>query len=239
MDRKLLPSVRETYTDQYSLVEQPGYGLRLLEEYRGLYTAALAQIGGSSGLVLGVTSPMPREGKTTVATNVAGALAADLEKQVLLTSCAFSSGDTAAEGQHVRPGLADYVNEPDRDLDDLLVRTPLPNLSVLFPGIRPDNPSRLLRSDRMREAITGFRQRFDITVVDLMPMLSASDSQVMAALMDGIVLVVGLGDTPIGAVQRAVRMMPAGRLVGIAANRAQPILPPWLTRLVGGSEWAA
>lgn len=237
MDRKLLPSLRETFTDQHSLLEPRSYGFRLLEEYRSLYTAALERTGSQASVVLGVTSPMPREGKTTVATNIAGAMAADLEKRVLLTSCAFSSAGPDTPSQPVRPGLAEFASDPTRDLDELLVRTPLSNLSVLFPGARPENPSRVLRSERMQQVIALFRERFDITVVDLMPMLSASDAQVMAGLMDGVLLVVGLGETSIGAVQRAVRLVPAGRLIGIAANRTQPVLPPWMTRILGGSEW--
>jgi protein-tyrosine kinase len=240
MKRENLPSVRETFTDQYSLIEQEDFGHRLLEEYRTLYTAAMGRLSREGGIVLGVSSPLPGEGKTTVATNIAGAMAADLEKRVLLTSCAFTSGEPQAQGnQRTHLGLADLIADPDQDLDQLIVRTPLPNLSVLLPGTRPDNPSRLLRSQRMAQALERLRDAFDITIFDMMPMLSASDSQVLAAQMDGVLLVVGLGQSGVDAVQRSVRMLGEGRLVGVAANRAHPLLPRWMLHFLGGGEWGA
>ncbi|MBI3948690.1 MAG: CpsD/CapB family tyrosine-protein kinase [Armatimonadetes bacterium] len=236
MNRMFLPSVRETYSDHQSLVELSESRRRLLEEFRGLYTAVLARMDRDRGIVLGVSSPMHGEGKTTVATNIAGAMAADLEKRVLLVSSVFHPADRRT-GE--RPGLAEYLADPARSLEELLVPTPLPNLHVLFAGAAPDNPSRLLRGERMRRTVTELRERFDITVVDLPPVLRASDTQVLAGMMDGILLVVGVGATSIWAAERAVKMLAGANLVGIAANRAQSELPQWLARWIGGNEWVA
>lgn len=240
MNRTFLPSIRETYTDHHSLVELAESQRRLLEEYRGLYTAVLSRIGGESGVVLGVTSAMAGEGKTTVATNIAGAMATDLEKRILLTSCDFQGAATHGNGPDVvRQGLSEYVSGTLGSLDELLVATPLPNLSVLFAGQIPDHASRLIRGERMREALETFRQRFHVTVVDLPPVLRASDTQVLASCLDGVVLVVSLGECSKIAVERALRVLDGVNVVGIAANRVQPTLPRWLSQIVGGSEWAA
>lgn len=239
MSRMFLPSVRETYTDQHSLIEQADVSRRLLEEYRALYTAVLARIGQDRGVIIGVCSPTVRDGKTTVATNIAVAMAADLERRVLLAACTLQGAERPGQGQKAaHPGLSEYVGDPDQSLDDLLVRTPMMNLWVLFAGARPDNPSRLVRCERMRQALAEFRERFDITVLDLPPVLAASDAQVLASLADGVLLVVGLEHSTVDGVQRAVQALGGTPLLGIAANRLQPQLPRWLSKIVGSGEWA-
>jgi Mrp family chromosome partitioning ATPase len=81
MSDTILPSVRETYTDEHSLVEPGGVGGRVLDEYRTLYTSVLDHLGQDRGVVLGVCSPLGGEGKTTLATNIAFAMASDLERR--------------------------------------------------------------------------------------------------------------------------------------------------------------
>lgn len=242
MSRSLLPSLRETYTDCQSLLDKDGAERRpLLEEYRTLYTAMLARLGEQEKVVLGVASPLAREGKTSVATNLAYAMATDLGKRVLLVNAVFPNGEAGStEGERLHMGLAEYVADPEnRQLDELAIQTPFPDLCVLFAGSPQERPSRLIRSERMRTAISGFREQFDITLVDMPPLLATSDALVLASLMDGVLLVVSQGLCSREALERTVHLVGTNQVVGIAFNRVQPSVPRWLRRFLGGGEWAA
>jgi Mrp family chromosome partitioning ATPase len=207
---------------------------------RDLYTRILLDPALEQRGVLGITSAIDGEGKTTIATGLATTLASDGTLRVagcqtgtiLLLECNPGTPSMSQElGISETPGLMDYLQR-DCALEDAIRETEFPRLWVLPCGSRGSNFSVLVRTPLMREGMRRIRERFDFVIMDLPSVLRNSDIQVLAALTDRIVLVVRSGVTPTRLIRRAVGEMGAERLAGAILNAFRPDLPAWLDQLL-------
>jgi capsular exopolysaccharide synthesis family protein len=171
------------------------------ESYRGFRTSLLLA-SASSPKVIVITSSFAREGKTTTSVNLATVLA-QMGKPVLLADADLRRPrlQKVFRGK-MNLGLVNYLaaNIP---LEDVIQETQVPNLSVILSGPTPPNPSELLASDRMKQLIHEVRNKFAYVIFDSPPVMAVTDSIVLAAAADGVVLCVHGGATPRELVQRA------------------------------------
>ena len=165
--------------------------LSVSEAYRSLRTALL--LSSAEELeVVAVTSPGSGEGKTATSTNLAVVMA-QLGRRVLLID-----GDLRKPRIHEvfgvsnRTGLVNVLAGGE-DPSQVLRQTEVSHLSVIPSGPVPPNPSELLASDRMRELLERARSRFDFVVIDTPPVLAVTDSTVIGAAADGVVLCLSAG----------------------------------------------
>ncbi len=179
-----------------------------------------------------VSSGLPQEGKSFVATNLAISLARHKSSKVLLID-----GDMRRYTLHqllgceAHPGLADYlagkagVLEVMQRADD----TPgpentkpaiLPNLTFIPGGHGGDKAADLSGNPRFRELIETVSPYFDWIVVDSSPVLPVSDAVNMARACDGVLLVARAGVTKYPVAQRAQSEMKAARVLGFVLNAA-------------------
>jgi len=147
--------------------------------------------------VILVTSVNPSEGKTTVATNLAIALAGSAGSVLLIDADRHRARlHTILERSNDR-GLSELL-QADADsqgpaLRDCIVDTPIPNLYLLPNGkTLLQNPD-LLYSERMARLIDELRRQFDTVVIDTPPLLHLSDARIIGRLSDGMVLVLRAG----------------------------------------------
>jgi capsular exopolysaccharide synthesis family protein len=107
--------------------------------------------------------------------------------------------------------------------------TTVKNLFLLTAGTLPPNPAELLGSDRMQEVIAELQGAFDMVVFDTPPVLAASDGVVLAAGVDGVVLVVRAASTARGAAQHALRQLGAvgARVLGVVLNDPEGRMPTY------------
>lgn len=143
--------------------------------------------------VIGITSSVVSEGKSTTSMNLAYSLAESGRRVLLL------------EGDMRRPNVADHLGlKRSPGLSNLLTgmctmaeasqQSDLQkNLCVVCAGDVPPNPSELLASNRMANCIKSFSEHFDYIVLDLPPIMAVTDAVVSARLVDGLVLVVRSG----------------------------------------------
>jgi capsular exopolysaccharide synthesis family protein len=190
------------------------------EAYRNARTSVMLSSGaGAPPRVLLVTSSHAGEGKTTSAVNLAVTLAQTGERVALL-DCDMRKPrvhrvmDAANDG-----GMSTYLSG-NAPLAEVEQATRVPNLVVVAAGPVPPNPSELLGSVRMAEALEALRGRFRYVVIDSPPVLEVTDARVLASVADGVVLVVKGGETARGAVLHAKRMIQGvgGRLLGTLLN---------------------
>lgn len=171
------------------------------ESYRGFRTSLLLA-SASSPKVIVITSSFAREGKTTTSVNLATVLA-QMGKPVLLADADLRRPrlQKVFRGK-MNLGLVNYLaaNIP---LEDVIQETQVPHLSVILSGPTPPNPSELLASDRMKQLIHEVRNKFAYIIFDSPPVMAVTDSIVLAASADGVVLCVHGGQTPRELVQRA------------------------------------
>jgi polysaccharide biosynthesis transport protein len=148
--------------------------------------------GERAGVIV-VTSPEPGEGKTTVATNLAIALA-QIGRRVIIVDGDLRKPrldkifDTVCEG-----GLASLLEklDPVEDLvlSDFVRKTAIPNLTVLATKAANEGICTKLHSSRMRILLERLREEYDSVVIDSPPMLQIADARVLGWLADGVLLV--------------------------------------------------
>jgi capsular exopolysaccharide synthesis family protein len=103
--------------------------------------------------------------------------------------------------------------------------TPLAYIQVsshltILPSGPPDSaPMAGLTSNSMRSIISEARSQFDWVILDTPPVGLISDANLLASLAEGVLLVVGAGETPYAAVQRAVSEFGRERIMGVVLNR--------------------
>lgn len=139
-----------------------------------------------------VTSARPDEGKTFCAINLALPLAREKGLDVLLVDADFAKPEILSLlGLPGGPGLTDILGDAGVGLDACIIRTDVPNLSVLPAGQATNETTELLASARMKslcEELTTNRGR--IVIFDSSPALAVSSASVLAGLVGQTVLVV-------------------------------------------------
>jgi len=171
-----------------------------------------------------ITSSEPGEGKTTVASNLGIALT-QLGRRVLLIDA-----DMRRPSIHRAFDLADHFGlanclAENQDWHPGVQPTGVPGLDALVCGTIPPNPAELISSDHMRtllgEAVAGY----DFVILDSPPLLDVADSRILAALVEGILMVVKGGATPRELVRRAGAEArdAGGNVIGIVLNQINPL----------------
>ena len=145
------------------------------------------------GHVIGITSSLQAEGKSSTAVNTAYALAESGAK-VLLMDADLRRPSVAAKLNLARtPGLTNILVAKG-NYRELLQQNPIaPNMDVLTSGDIPPNPSELLGSNRMEKLILELTEAYDYIVVDLPPVNVVSDAIAMSRMLDGVIMVVRNG----------------------------------------------
>ncbi|MDP9371963.1 MAG: CpsD/CapB family tyrosine-protein kinase [Chloroflexota bacterium] len=209
---------------------------RVESRFRDLYTRVLMHTGVEGHTILGVTSPIDGEGKTTIATGLAIRLANDgalaeltgRAGSILVLECSRGNPEVGRElGIAATPGLLQYLGR-ECPLEAAIKQSTLPALSVLpLGGVSPNFPI-LIRTAAMQDLMERLRERFDLVVVDLPSAATSTDTQVLGGLADYLLLVVRSGVTPARVVRQALEEIDAEKLVGIVLNDHHADLPGWL-----------
>lgn len=140
--------------------------------------------------VIGVTSSLRGEAKSTTSVNLAYTLAEN-GKRVLLMEGDLRLPVLAKRLKlHKAPGLSNLLVGQNSGNEVLQNSGLLPNLKVIVAGAIPPNPAELLDSNPMEVTLQTMREFFDYVVVDLPPVTAVSDAMVVSRLLDGVVVVV-------------------------------------------------
>lgn len=175
------------------------------EAYRALRTSLFYSVVDEPPKVITVTSPGPREGKSTVCANL-GVVLSQANKRVLLVDC-----DLRKPVLHRIFGLRNIhgivtVLAGERIIPEVW-NEPLEGLKVITSGPLPPNPAEVLGSRRFSEFLGTVREAFDYVLVDAPPALLVSDPIVIATQADGVLLVLDAQGTRKEAVRRSVRAL--------------------------------
>ncbi|MBN1586820.1 MAG: CpsD/CapB family tyrosine-protein kinase [Candidatus Omnitrophica bacterium] len=167
----------------------------IAEQYKTLRTNLQALSAKQPIRTLGLTSAINSEGKTLTSINLAATMAQNDQKRIVLVDCDLRRGSIRQVlGLQEQPGVSEILSE-GYPLDQALVQTQIPNLTILPAGATPDNPTELLDSHRMRGLIKDLREQFDLAIFDTPPIIPLTDAGVLGANMDGMILVVQSGRT--------------------------------------------
>ena len=199
----------------------------LLESFRALrsnvqFTLVNKDTKASIGHKLLVTSSVPAEGKSYVASNLAIAMALDGRRVILVDADLHRPRVHVVFDLKKQPGLTDVL-VGETTIQKALQRVGIPGLRVLSAGTSPPNPAELLNSAAMDAALQALCYEADIVILDSPPMLATADAQVLSSKVDGVIYVMQLGRVARSAVQRAFELLKKANasVVGIVFNKVE------------------
>ncbi|MFZ3201672.1 MAG: CpsD/CapB family tyrosine-protein kinase [Candidatus Acidiferrales bacterium] len=170
-----------------------------------------------------VTSSIPREGKTFVASNLAQAIVCQPDHRVLLIDA-----DLRCSRLHVplgapsSPGLTDYLSGKADEMA-VIQQGPEGNLCFIPGGNSVTNPSELLSNGGIRKLLTRLAPVFDWVIVDSPPCMPVADASVLADICDGVLFVVRAGSTPSAVAHKACQELQGGTVAGVVLNGVEEV----------------
>jgi capsular exopolysaccharide synthesis family protein len=192
-----------------------------LESFRTL-RANIRFVTETPPRTLMVASAVPAEGKSTLVANLASAMAMAIDRNrvIILDADLRRPRQHRLFGLEPWPGLAEVL-AGTHTIADVLRPTTVANVMVLPAGSPPWNPMELLESDAMGTVLAELETLCDITLVDSPPILAIADGPVIAARMDGVLLLIGHGETKRRNVQQALHILGRSRakVLGTVLNR--------------------
>jgi capsular exopolysaccharide synthesis family protein len=170
--------------------------------------------------VIVVTSPLPSDGKSTIAANVAEALAASGQRVIALDCDLRRPSLSKIFGVPTTAGLTDVLSGR-AELNEML--QPVgdhPNLLMLGPGRIPPNPSEILGSRSFKELLAEVAEQAFV-IIDAPPVLPVTDAAVLANSADGVLVVASTQRTTYDQLGRTLDLIRRGHgnVLGVVLNR--------------------
>lgn len=178
-----------------------------------------------------ITSAIPREGKSTVALNLARA-SASMGKKVLLVDTDLRSTDCLTRSLNLGSSIGlRNILKSDGSISSFEYIQPLTleeNLFILTSGFEDlttyteqSDPSRLLATAKMRSLVDELRNHFDLVIYDLCAVIGFADVNLLASRTDGIIMVTGLGKIQTMALSEAMTQLKLCKapILGVAVNK--------------------
>ena len=189
----------------------------LAEEFRIVKRQLLLNASGAAtgkpldrGRMILVCSAQANDGKTFCAVNLALSLASERDHEVLLVDADVAKPEVLSTlGLEGGPGLMDALADPSINVENLIIHTDVPKLSVLAAGRQANNDTEMLASSRTKDILDGLAsanpQR--IVIFDSAPALAASPASVLALNVGQVVMVVRADRTTESELRDAVALV--------------------------------
>ena len=172
--------------------------------------------------VIGVTSSMRGEGKSTTAVNLSYVFAEKGSKVLLIDADLRIPSIAKKLDIESSPGLADLLRGKGTQITELKSHL-LDNWFVLPSGDIPPNPSELLGSSRMENTLNQLRDMFDYIIIDLPPVNIVSDAVSISSLISGMIIVIREEYTEKKELERCFRQLKLSNVnvLGCVMNEAK------------------
>ena len=215
---------------RHGLIHPEGQVTGLLEEFRIVKRRVLSSMrkareagAGPEAQRILVSSPLPEEGKSYSAANLAIALAAEKDSEVLLVDADFAKPSLLSMfGLPAGPGLMDVLANPEIALEDCVLRTDIAGLSVLPAGHHTNSDSEFLASNRTELVLDmltrGAPQR--VVIFDSPPALAASPAAELANHVGQAIVIARADKTGQSALEDALTLLSACPDIKLLLNAA-------------------
>lgn len=172
--------------------------------------------------VIGLTSCLPTEGKSTIAAGIASMMAQSGRRTILVDCDVRNPSLSRAMAPDAEVGFLEVVSG-HVSLAEAGLRDPRTKLAFLPTVLNRSarNPTEVLASQEAKIFIDSLKATFDCVIIDMAPLISTSDIRAAARIIDAYVLVIEWGATKMDAVQHAVRNAPAvqAKMIGAVLNK--------------------
>lgn len=192
---------------------------RAAECCRSIRTNILFSTADKPRKKLVVSSPRPKDGKTTTAVYLATTMAQSGQRVLLVDTDLRRPRLHKSLGVGRTPGLTNMILG-ESTAEDAIKNTEVPNLFVLTAGPNPPNPAELLLTSRFQAVLAELEQRFDRIIFDSPPLLAVTDAVVLTRAADGVILVLRAGQTTLDDAVHAARQLHdvEGEILGVVLN---------------------
>ncbi len=168
--------------------------------------------------VVQVTSALPEEGKTTISLSLAASAAMGKLRVLYIDADLRHPSATRVFGLQNEPGLVELL-VGDATLETAIRFYQAGGYWAIGAGGKTQNPTDLLNSERMKSLVAGFREDYDLVIIDTPPSGLVIDPVIVSNLSDKIVMIVRWGVTARELVKETVERLSGNRkLAGIAFN---------------------
>lgn len=173
--------------------------------------------------VIGVTSSMRGEGKSTTAVNLSYVFAEKGSKVLLIDGDLRIPSIAKKLGVETSSGLTDLLRGNGAKIFEIQSHL-LDNWSVITSGDIPPNPSELLGSERMEKILQQLKEMFDYIIIDLPPVNIVSDAVSISSLITGMIVVIREEYTEKKELERCFRQLKMSNvnILGCIMNDAKP-----------------
>lgn len=188
------------------------------EAYRSVRTAFFVCVNDGQK-VIQVTSPEPGDGKSTLISNLAVAVAQSGKRVLLIDSDLRRPTIHSLFGLRQDFGATDVL-KGDLDLLTAAQPTVVEGLSVLASGSLPPNPAELIASPAFETMLKSAEEEFDLVLVDTPPILAVSDPCIAAQRTDAMILVLRLAKNRRTAAKKATELIQTNNIpvIGVVCN---------------------
>lgn len=207
-------------------------GFKSVRGGRGTAPVQIPQQEPSRALIIGVTSPGHRDGKTTIAMSLANSLAHDFNTSAALVDVDFETHSIGAEyGLFDRPGVSNVL-AGNASLASVTNRYRGAPLSVITAGTAPADPARLARSEHLPMIISATASINRFVVLDLPAALPSSNAAILARHCDGVLVVARAGATSRHDIEATLDLLQDSNVLGVILNRQKTHVPRWVDRVL-------
>ena len=219
---------RKLFSEGYVVVD--GASNRVAEEFRAIKRPLLLNAFPRSGKtdpkshVIMITSAHPGEGKTFTAINLSLSIASEPDLNVLLIDTDSHNQDMEHRlGIGDRPGMLDLLADPTMQISEVILRTSIPNFSIIPCGSRHAMETELVASQRMAELVDDIAKRYSdrVIIFDTVPALASSVAGVLALHAGQVVIVVEAGVTHQQAVEETVALVSGCKSISLMLNKSE------------------
>lgn len=172
--------------------------------------------------IIMVTSTKPNEGKTFVSINLAMSIASERGLNVLLVDADVVKRDLPSQlGFYAERGFLDLLENESLSTQDVMIRTNIPNLSILPSGEHVDQATELLASPHMISLMSDLATRYSdrVIIIDTPPILLSSETSVLASHVGQVVLVVEANETSQSDVTQAISLLSGCDNISLVLNK--------------------
>lgn len=192
-----------------------------LDYYKVLRTQLIQRTQAKGWNTIMITSSRPGEGKTVTAINLAMTIAKAYSQTVLLMDCDLRQQKIYRYlGIAGEKGIIDHLSN-GCPLKDIIVWPRIDKMTVISGGRTVNESAELLGSPKMKSLIAEMKVRYAdrYLLLDVPPVLSGADALTLSEFVDGIVMVVESGSTPVDEIQEALTLLPEEKFLGFVLNK--------------------
>ncbi len=173
--------VQHKYKVKLPVIHHPRSGIA--ESFRGIKSNLNAILEQPGPKVVSINSLIPGEGKSFISSNFSAILTKTNRKVLLIGADMHKPTLHNYLELKEAPGLSNYLQN-EKSMDDIVMATSIPNLSIIQAGPIPPNPSDLIDGDKLEKLIERARKIYDYVIIDNAPLLLVPDAIITSRFSD-------------------------------------------------------